>query len=211
MKSLGGMWRGVSIALSLGLAGAPIGAQASIGYGAPPPDISNTVHLLKVEGDIAQGQVQYIGEPRQKVTFSGISTWWRLKSFIDTRTMTVTNRLLLDLWFNGGARGFDQATDDEGDALAVTKVASGRDVDNYSERFWVPISEDFLHRHMLTGFAVTVTTASGYSRTITVTPAQVQSQIITEDSVLRPGLRIKTGAAAAAEGAASPASAGVAK
>jgi hypothetical protein len=51
----------------------------------------------------------------------------------------------------------------------------------------------------------------GDARTITVTPAQVQSQIVTEEAVVRPGfpgMKPPAGAAAA-EGAGKAAAAGV--
>jgi hypothetical protein len=200
--------RNLSFALFLGLVGAPVSALA-IGYGAPPPDLSNVVHMLRIEGNRAGGQVDILGEPRHHMTFGSINTWWRLKTFIDTRTMAVSHHLLLDLWYAGKERGFDQASNDEGAPLAVTKVGAGRDVDEYSERSWVPISDDYLRRHMLTGFSVTVESEIGDSRTITVTPAQVQSQIVTEEAVVRPGFpgMKPPMTAAAAEGAAAPAAA----
>jgi hypothetical protein len=200
--------RSLAFALFVGFAGAPVGALA-IGYGAPPPDLSNVVHMLKIEGNRDGGQVQFIGEPRHHMTFGSINTWWRLKTFVDTRTMTVSHHLLLDLWYAGKERGFDQASDDEGATLVVTKVGAGRDVDNFSERSWVPISDGYLRRHMLTGFSVTVDSEIGDERTITVTPAQVQSQIVTEEAVVRPGFpgMKPPMTAAAAEGAAAPAAA----
>ena len=216
MKSWGPLRSATAFIFSLGLAGAPLAlaptSVMAIGVAPAPPDLSNVVHMLKISGNPAGGEVNFIGEPRHHMTWGSINTWWRLKTFIDTRTMAVSHHLLLDFWYaGGGPRGFDQAVNDEGAPLAVTKVAAGRDVDNFSERSWVPISDDFLRRHMLTGFSVAVTSEWGDARTITVTPAQVQSQIVTEEAVVRPGFPgMKPPAeAAAAEGSGKAASAGV--
>jgi hypothetical protein len=216
MKTWGPARFATALIFSLGLAGAPLAlgptsAQAIMRVAPPPPDLSNVVHMLKIEGDRAGGQVNFIGEPRHHMTFGSINTWWRLKTFIDTRTMAVSHHLLLDFWYAGkGPRGFDAAIDDEGQTLAVTKMGAGRDVDNFSERSWAPISDGFLRRHMLTGFSVTVDSEWGDARTITVTPAQVQSQIVTEEAVVRPGYPgMKPPVADAAEGAGKPAAAGV--
>lgn len=209
MKTVGAVRPAAALTFILGMAGAPFSAAAMM-IAPPPPDLSNVVHMLKIQG-APGGQVQFIGEPRHHMTWGSINTWWRLKTYIDTRTMTVSHHLLLDLWYAGKARGFDQAINDEGAKLAVNKEGAGWDVDNYSERSWVPISDDFLYRHMLTGFSVTVGSEIGDERTITVTPAQVQSQIVTEEAVVRPGYpgMKPPAAAASAEGAGTPAAAGV--
>jgi len=186
MKLWGPGRSATAILFLIGLVSSPAGALA-IGYGAPPPDTSNTVHMLKIQGDRTSLTVQFIGDARQHVTFGSINTWWRLKTFIDTKTLAVSHHLLMDVWYNGGARGFDEAADDEGTDLTVNKVSSGRDVDNYADRFWSPIDDKYLRRHMLTGFTVTIRSLVGDSRTITVTPAQVQSQLVTEEAVVRPG------------------------
>jgi hypothetical protein len=42
---------------------APMDGQAIMHVAPPPPDFSNVVHMLKIEGDRAVGRVNFIGEP----------------------------------------------------------------------------------------------------------------------------------------------------
>lgn len=123
-----------------------------------------------------------INGPREyENPFGGISKVWFLRSLVDKATGAASTQLYIDIGYYGSWNFFTTASDVETTSLAVTKIASNVDncraICSFSETIGIAVDEKTLAKHQETGYPVKIYGKSGIAFVITVTPAQIKSQL----------------------------------
>ena len=148
----------------------------------------NKVYTFKVEDDRFSNTLSYAGLREWIIPFGGTSRNWMLRTWIDKESRNVTHQLYLEISYSGSWRFYQSANDDEARSLPVVSIK--RSVGScfagcsFDEVMGVEVTDELLRAKALTGFQIKVFAKSGDSLVIDVTPAQIQSQLVTDNQFL---------------------------
>lgn len=112
----------------------------------------------------------------------GISKLWFLRSAVDKSNGYATTQLYVYISYLGGTWNFfGRASDIETTPLQVVKIASNvdscRTLCSYSETIGIEVDTSVLAKFLDRGYPVKIYGKSGESFVVTVTPAQISSQL----------------------------------
>lgn len=155
------------------LLGATIAGCASNGSSTGPAVISN---------DQFSKSLEISGPKEYETPFAGITKIWFLRSRVDKSNGYATTQIYLYISYLGSSWNFfGRASDIETTSLQVVKIGSNvdscRTLCSYSETIGIEVDTNVLARFQERGYPVKVYGKSGDSFVITVTPAQIASQL----------------------------------
>jgi len=113
---------------------------------------------------------------------SGMSSDWRLKSYINKNTLAVNHQLYVTLLYNGDQKYFYRAINEDGRKMPLIKLHTmGKDCRlarcEVSEYIGVPLTDRDMQRHMHSYYSITLIAKTGDTFIVTVSPQMVQMQM----------------------------------
>jgi hypothetical protein len=142
---------------------------------------------VQVEDDQFSASATFLGPSEDTNPLSTDSKAWRLRSWVDKKTLKATHQLYVDVVYKGEWRMYETAADDSATAHEVLtidrSVISCRYGCTMSETVGVDLTNEFLRAHR-SGFAVKVSAHSGDSVILAVSSNQVELQLAAVDAYI---------------------------
>jgi hypothetical protein len=166
---------------------------ASISAPAAARSNSYKVYTYQLTDDKFSPLLSFVGLPASVNPFGGTFRLWQLRTWIDKQSHKVSHQLYVTTRYMGSWRFYEAAADDGANELPLVKIAS--DVEDCAggcslvETFGIDIPDATLRTKALTGFQIKVSAKSGDSLILDVTPAQIQSELVTTNQALVPDKR----------------------
>ncbi len=151
----------------------------------------NNVRVFTIEDDKFSKSASFVGIVNHiKGAYYGTSTDWLIRGFVNKETKDVTYQLYVETSYVGDWHFYEWAADDSAKNLAVVSIATKTGSCQYQKGCWlketigISLDENKLKEKALAGFQIKVTGRSGLSFIMDITPAQIQSALITANQLL---------------------------
>jgi hypothetical protein len=148
-------------------------------------------------------EISFMGLMNIKPTFlAGTIQSWQIRGWVGKQTKEVTFQLYVDASYTGDWQFYDRAANDNAEDLEVKEIS--RNVGNctygcrLTEIIGVTLDQEMLEAKALSGFQIKVFGRSGGSFILDVTPAQIQSALLTANQFIPEERKWKSPAMAAA-------------
>lgn len=146
------------------------------------------VYIYKVEDDKFSKSLHYVGLQELINPLGGTARRWAIRTWIDKDTKEVTHQLYVIISYFYEWRFYESAADDMANGLhfvSIDRELNGcQGMCSFTETVGVDLTDYTLREKALTGFQVKLFAKSGDSLVIDVTPAQIQSQLLTDNQYL---------------------------
>ena len=164
---------------------------------------STQVRVFKIQDDKFSKMMSVSGWPESYIKMFGTTRFWNLRSWINKQTLEVKHQLVVSIHYSGDWKFYEGASDDGANELKFTMIdrnaasCGGFSGCNLTEDVGAEVDDGLLRERALTGFQVKFVAKSGDSLIIDVTPAQIQSELLTINQVLPEGRKWQPPAVAA--------------
>jgi hypothetical protein len=147
---------------------------------------------IKVSGDKFSKEVTLEGLP-QNNTFADNSTFWMLRSFVNSQARATQHQIYVDWFFPGHGTTKYHAADDTARTLPtkqIYKESCGRQC-GQTDTVIIDIDEATLRARAKTGFQVKLSGNDGVSTIVGITPQMIAAQLQAEDNIIPPTTNVR--------------------
>ena len=149
----------------------------------------NRVFIYRGTQDNFSREISFPGLQNSKNNFLALtSQYWQIRGWVDKQSREVAYQLYIDASYSGDWQFYERAANDQAQDLEVKQISRTVGSCSYgcrlTEILGVSLTEEVLVAKALTGFQIKVFGRSGGSFILDVTPAQIQSALLTANQFI---------------------------